>query len=98
MGFRGGGWSQLDPPQHILVFKYPSRDRVNEYEPRLKSPKPVSIERRLKYDFHGNQPYLSRGFNLSRLLKFFKFGLGKGKITITSAYKRMLSHKNLLAF
>ena len=24
---RGGG--QIDPPQHILVFKYPSRDRVN---------------------------------------------------------------------
>ena len=23
----GGG--QIDPPQHILVFKYPSRDRVN---------------------------------------------------------------------
>ena len=23
---RGGG--QIDPPQHILVFKYPSRDRV----------------------------------------------------------------------
>jgi len=28
MGFRGGG-GQLDPPQHILVFKYPSRARVN---------------------------------------------------------------------
>ena len=27
MGFRGGG-GQIDPPQHILVFKYPSRDRV----------------------------------------------------------------------
>jgi len=28
MGFRGRG--QIDPrPQHILVFKYPSRDRVN---------------------------------------------------------------------
>ena len=27
MGFRGGG--QIDPPQRILVFKYPSRDRVN---------------------------------------------------------------------
>ena len=26
LGFRGGG--QLDPPQHIHVFKYPSRDRV----------------------------------------------------------------------
>ena len=26
MGFRGGG--QIDPPQHILVFKYPTRDRV----------------------------------------------------------------------
>ena len=23
-----GGGGQLDPPQHILVFKYPSRDRV----------------------------------------------------------------------
>ena len=29
MGFRGGG-GQIDPsPQHILVFKYPSRDRFN---------------------------------------------------------------------
>jgi len=28
MGFRGGG-VKLTPPQHILVFKYPSRDRVN---------------------------------------------------------------------
>ena len=30
MGFRGGE-GQIDPPstQHILVFKYPSRDRVN---------------------------------------------------------------------
>ena len=27
MGFRGG--VKLTPPQHILVFKYPSRDRVN---------------------------------------------------------------------
>ena len=27
MGFRGGG-VKLTPPQHILVFKYPSRDRV----------------------------------------------------------------------
>ena len=27
MGFRGGG--QIDPPQRILVFKYPSGDRVN---------------------------------------------------------------------
>ena len=27
MGFRGRG--QIDPPQRILVFKYPSRDRVN---------------------------------------------------------------------
>ena len=26
MGFRGGG--QIDPPQRILVFKYPSGDRV----------------------------------------------------------------------
>ena len=26
MGFRGG--VKLTPPQHILVFKYPSRDRV----------------------------------------------------------------------
>jgi len=23
-----GGGSQIDPPPHILVFKYPSRDRV----------------------------------------------------------------------
>ena len=29
MGFRGGG--QIDPPQHILVFKYPIRDRVKNY-------------------------------------------------------------------
>ena len=28
MGFREGGVT-LTPPQHILVFKYPSRDRVN---------------------------------------------------------------------
>ena len=28
MGFRGGG-VKLTPPQRILVFKYPSRDRVN---------------------------------------------------------------------
>ena len=28
MEFRGGG--QIDPPQHILVFKYLSRNRVNE--------------------------------------------------------------------
>jgi len=28
MGFRGGG--QIAPPQHILVFKYPSRDRVDK--------------------------------------------------------------------
>jgi len=27
MGFRGGG-GKLTPPQRILVFKYPSRDRV----------------------------------------------------------------------
>jgi len=27
MGFRGGG-VKLTPPQRILVFKYPSRDRV----------------------------------------------------------------------
>ena len=27
MRFRGGG--QIDPPQRILVFKYPSGDRVN---------------------------------------------------------------------
>ena len=26
MGFRGVG--QIDPPQRILAFKYPSRDRV----------------------------------------------------------------------
>ena len=26
MGFKGG--VKLTPPQHILVFKYPSRDRV----------------------------------------------------------------------
>ena len=32
MGLRGGG-GQIDPtPQHILVFKYPSRDRVNGLE------------------------------------------------------------------
>jgi len=29
MGFRGGG-GQIDPPPHILVFKYPSRDRVKK--------------------------------------------------------------------
>ena len=29
MGFRGGG--QIDPPQSILVFKYPSRDRVKRH-------------------------------------------------------------------
>ena len=28
MGFRGG--VKLTPPQHILVFKYPSRDRVKD--------------------------------------------------------------------
>ena len=26
-----GGGVQIDPPQHILVFKYPSRDRVNKF-------------------------------------------------------------------
>jgi len=30
MGFRGGG--QIDPPQRILVFKYPSGDRVKKIE------------------------------------------------------------------
>ena len=29
MGFRGG--VKLTPPQHILVFKYPSRDRVKPW-------------------------------------------------------------------
>ena len=29
MGFRGGG-VKLTPPQRILVFKYPSRDRVKQ--------------------------------------------------------------------
>ena len=29
MGFRGGGVN-LTPPQPILVFKYPSKDRVNK--------------------------------------------------------------------
>ena len=35
MGFKGGG-GQIDP-QHILVFKYPSRDRVNvsHFEPNI---------------------------------------------------------------
>ena len=28
MRFKGGGGGQIDPPQLILVFKYPSRDRV----------------------------------------------------------------------
>ena len=31
MGFRGGG-VKLTPPQRILVFKYPSRDRVNKIQ------------------------------------------------------------------
>ena len=31
MGFRGGG-VKLIPPQRILVFKYPSGDRVNVYK------------------------------------------------------------------
>ena len=31
MGFRGGGGGKLTPPQHILVFKYPSRDRVKKH-------------------------------------------------------------------
>jgi len=31
MEFRGGG-GQIDPPQHILVFKYPSRDRVKSID------------------------------------------------------------------
>ena len=35
MGFRGGG-GQIDPPQHILVFKYPSRDRVKVKEDNFK--------------------------------------------------------------
>ena len=43
----------------------------NEFKPRLKSQKPVSIERQLKswkieYNFKGNQPNLSPGLNLSR--------------------------------
>jgi len=28
MGFREGGVKLTPPPRHILVFKYPSRDRV----------------------------------------------------------------------
>ena len=31
MGFRGGG-GKLTPPQRILVFKYHSRDRVNNQD------------------------------------------------------------------
>ena len=27
-----GGGGQIDPPQHILVFKYPSRDMVNKQQ------------------------------------------------------------------
>ena len=34
MGFRGGV-NLTPPPQHILVFKYPSRDRVKEPEHSL---------------------------------------------------------------
>ena len=37
MGFRGGGGSNCPPPQHILVFKYPSRDRVKLLYIRLQS-------------------------------------------------------------
>ena len=30
-----GGGGQIDPPQHILVFKYPSRDRVKSHKTGL---------------------------------------------------------------
>ena len=40
MGFRGGG-AKLTPPQRILVFKYPSRDRVNPvYKIRISGENP----------------------------------------------------------
>ena len=40
MGFRGG--IKLTPPQHILVFKYPSRDRVKQTH------KPVDLDDNIK--------------------------------------------------
>ena len=36
-----GGGGQIDPPQLILVFKYPSRDRVNCFRIKTLIPKHV---------------------------------------------------------
>ena len=64
------------------IFKY-SESEFNEFKTRLKSPKkPVLTERRLKswtieYNFKWNQPYLSRGLNLTR---------GSNSLNSTSVY------------
>ena len=64
-----------------LIKAYPISVRFNEFEPCLKSAKnrfQFSIKRRLKslsneYNFKWNQPYLSRGLNLSRGSKSLNF-------------------------
>jgi len=59
-------------PAQIYRCQINSVSEINEFEPRLKSPKkPVSIEPRLKswnieYNFKWNQPYLSSGYFISQ--------------------------------
>ena len=69
MGFRGG--VKLTPPQHILVFKYPSRDMVKELGPMKIKPTLVGFRIRLNVElpiFHHENPpnrILSRFFELN---------------------------------
>ena len=65
MGFRGGGVKLTPPPQHILVFKYPSRDRVNGMG--------GSKRWLLNYDIELVEPFFSNFFfmNYSYIITIF---------------------------
>ena len=71
MGFRGGGL--IDPPQHILVFKYPSRDRVNGY-----SVNPVNA---IIYNLYFVIPIAKFSFN--QLIKFYNLKIFRGIFFLT---------------
>ena len=67
----GGG--QIDPPQHILVFKYPSRDRVNGY-----SVNPVNA---IIYNLYFVIPIAKFSFN--QLIKFYNLKIFRGIFFLT---------------